>query len=1092
MWAYHHWPVVHSAIIDQARHGLKAWRAAMKQAVDTGKLRPIGKWIKGVTELPILETEDGLQTDPDVVGKLVRDAWAAVYCPEDFACMDDGHVERIAQAMKKKPWTVPAITRDMLCSELARKGDSAAGPDNITMVMLKALPPNGLQTLAAAMCKIETENVWPEELTSIAAVAIPRPDKRACVGPLKYRIISIASQVYRLWAAAKAHLIHQHWLPCVVPAAVHGGIPHRSARTATHLEALAWETAAANEQPLWALYADASRCFDCLRYQDLLGLAEALGLDEALIKSMKAWYLNQKRVIQIDSVQQKPIRQLRGLPQGCPLSVALCAMWGAVWATGAEAMLSSELPSDATRRATVYLDDISVLASKLPVFLQIAGFTSLFFKDWGITMNADKTVVVANPHAKANGDIALPFRQDDDAALLGTMTGPFPVNTVLSNQCEKALVHLRRLQHLPLGQLVLTKIIQIYVVPLLYGSEMVEIPVQMTTVDKMIRAAVWGRARCAANWSAVRALCMAGHRTDCRLARECESFKCMWSLATEEESRKDLLRIWNRDSVPRQSGLWHEFLLIVASYGGRLVQGGGLCFEDWGIDIHINMPLRVFRHQVRVLQRCWLLGQAQKAVPGTYDMTIKAIDWDATRRKVPCHPAVGTVLCNGVNTLKRAYHHFHSVPSPCCEYDCGVEDDVAHRLLDCQGVNDLRRSCGITADDLHGVRARCRATAECAIWEFEADTLGHRLDIRAGEALWPSERWMRALIDFQVEVEVVQLQFHYLKQQGERHPELRRHAAQITSDDQVPLPGQAISRCDVYTRRLWELDTLILAAMIAILKPVRVEIGGLACEWEQLWQDLLLHKSSNAYLARMCQAVRGRLRAVDNVDHDDVVVWTHLLPPQAVVDRWNQQFVVAGKLQKFYEGFLDCYPTAHRASRQHGLRGGFEQRDNDEHYCVIDHRSHFSRYPDMIKYDLHPDGLVVFEVHPTVHRATRQHGLQGRFDKSGNWKHYCVFEHESHFGEHLDTFKYDLCSDDKAVLGAFDSDGFQTRYDFHLSVNHYVYVKMIEALAVALLLREFDSMLNVMTVRSQGLHFFSRLSSSLLCLEWGVILMTIP
>ena len=140
-----------------------------------------------------------------------------------------------------------------------------------------------------------------------------------------------------------------------------------------------------------------------------------------------------------------------------------------------------------------------------------------------------------------------------DAALLGTMTGPFPKNSMMCTRCGKALLYLRRLQHLPLSQAIITKIIQIYVVPLLYGSEMVQAPVQMTNVDKMIRAAVWGRARCAANWSAVRALCIAGHRTDCGLARECEAFKCMWSIiALEEETRKDLLRIWNLDRAPRK------------------------------------------------------------------------------------------------------------------------------------------------------------------------------------------------------------------------------------------------------------------------------------------------------------------------------------------------------------------------------------------------------------------------------------------------------------------------------------------------------------------------------------------------------------
>ena len=151
MWAYFHWPAVHASILEQARHGLKAWRDAMKQAVVTGRLKPIGKWLKGVTELPILETDAGLQTDPDAVGREVRDAWAAVYCPEDFACIEPEQMARIAATMKKKPWIIPEITYDMLRDELARRGDSAAGPDSITMAMLKSLPSQGLRQLAGRL-----------------------------------------------------------------------------------------------------------------------------------------------------------------------------------------------------------------------------------------------------------------------------------------------------------------------------------------------------------------------------------------------------------------------------------------------------------------------------------------------------------------------------------------------------------------------------------------------------------------------------------------------------------------------------------------------------------------------------------------------------------------------------------------------------------------------------------------------------------------------------------------------------------------------------------------------------------------------------
>ena len=87
----------------------------------------------------------------------------------------------------------------------------------------------------------------------------------------------------------------------------------------------------------------------------------------------------------------------------------------------------------------------------------------MFFSEGGIKMNTDKSAVVANPKAKAHGDLQLPFRKEDDAELLGTMTGPFPKDIVMSGRCNKALQHLRRLENLPLAQRLLAKIIQTYV-----------------------------------------------------------------------------------------------------------------------------------------------------------------------------------------------------------------------------------------------------------------------------------------------------------------------------------------------------------------------------------------------------------------------------------------------------------------------------------------------------------------------------------------------------------------------------------------------------------------------------------------------------
>ena len=419
--------------------------------------------------------------------------------------------------------------------------------------------------------------------------------------------------------------------------------------------------------------------------------------------------------------------------------------------------------------------------------------------------------------------------------------------------------HLRRLQHLPLSQKLITKLVQMYIVPLLYCSEMASIPEDVSQVDKMIRKAVWGSARCSSNWAAVHALCIQGHRTDCILNREYEAFKSIWTLARDENSRKELLAVWHLDWVPRGQGLWHEFLLIVAHYGGRLTAGGGLDFNNYAVTLHLNMPAKIYQHQVRLLQRCHLLQQSQQAVPLTFDVHVSDIDWDATRKKVPCHPAVGTVLSNGVNTMKRAFHHFHSARSPLCEHSCGEEDGVSHRVLDCEGTSELRRRCRLGPREVELIRTSCRATSECAIWEFPADTRAWRLRVEAGPSLWPTETWMQKLMQEEIDDPAVQIQFHYRRIDGGLHPELKRHSAQLTADDIIPLPGQTVSRCDCYTRHMWEMDALIIAALVSIIKAVSVTISGLQAPLTTLWSDIVLMRSSNVYLSRMCYTLATAL-----------------------------------------------------------------------------------------------------------------------------------------------------------------------------------------------------------------------------------------
>ena len=164
-------------------------------------------------------------------------------------------------------------------------------------------------------------------------------------------------------------------------------------------------------------------------WQGMLRLAQLLGLDKNLRCEMAPCY--SQRIIQIDSAQQQPIRPLRGLPQGCPLPVALCSLWGALWAAQWAMRMDSQLnvvqQDNLFKTGRVYLDEVSSLVSEVHIFLQAACFTSLFVREWEITMSAD------NRHWSST----LRLRRGMICCYLSTIVGAFPRDAVIVRRCQK-------------------------------------------------------------------------------------------------------------------------------------------------------------------------------------------------------------------------------------------------------------------------------------------------------------------------------------------------------------------------------------------------------------------------------------------------------------------------------------------------------------------------------------------------------------------------------------------------------------------------------------------------------------------------------
>eukprot|EP00972_Heterocapsa_arctica_P004410 655462-Heterocapsa_arctica.AAC.1 len=73
---------------------------------------------------------------------------------------------------------------------------------------LKALPWEAIVELTAILNQIDREGVWLEGLRGALVALLPKKDDTS---PLSQRLISLLPFVYRLWAAARAHILKK-WL----------------------------------------------------------------------------------------------------------------------------------------------------------------------------------------------------------------------------------------------------------------------------------------------------------------------------------------------------------------------------------------------------------------------------------------------------------------------------------------------------------------------------------------------------------------------------------------------------------------------------------------------------------------------------------------------------------------------------------------------------------------------------------------------------------------------------------------------------------------------------------------------------------------
>ena len=181
---------------------------------------------------------------------------------------------------------------------------------------------------------------------------------------------------------------------------------------------------------------------------------------------------------------------------------------------------------------TAYLDDLSISASDKGTLTVAAGWTMIFFRTWNIGVNLDKSVILQNVQADRQAPLNLDIRgRQDDHQLLGMPSGYRVDEKIVTDRVQKAMLRLCRIGTLPIGQKLWSKLVQVYVIPLVYASEYVPYLPICQDLDRRIKELVWGKARVSANMFAAKAYALPAHILFVEGQRVIRCFRAVWRMA---------------------------------------------------------------------------------------------------------------------------------------------------------------------------------------------------------------------------------------------------------------------------------------------------------------------------------------------------------------------------------------------------------------------------------------------------------------------------------------------------------------------------------------------------------------------------------
>ena len=279
------------------------------------------------------------------------------------------------------------------------KTGKAAGIDNISTEMLKALGEFGIEALTDLCNKMYHSAYIPEDLKTSIFVLLPK--KPRALDCSDYRTISLMCHVLKLLLT----VIHRRMVMKIdreIAEAQAGFRKESGTREAIFDLKILAEKYIEMQKEIYACFIDYSKAFDSVKHTKMIEAMQKTDMDENDIALVSHLYWEQKTRIRIDGAISEEVNIQKGVRQGCVLSPSLFNLYTEYIFREIDQMSGLKINGETINNLR-YADDTVLLAENEDDLQNLVSTIEIQSEKFGLLMNVKKTkamVISKNEAAK--------------------------------------------------------------------------------------------------------------------------------------------------------------------------------------------------------------------------------------------------------------------------------------------------------------------------------------------------------------------------------------------------------------------------------------------------------------------------------------------------------------------------------------------------------------------------------------------------------------------------------------------------------------------------------------------------------------------